>query len=195
MPLDNKKGGPVRYVKDREAICLTEEQVRHIYKKVESGSVINIDTMKQEIDNDKLTKTNAEEEEISPYQKVVLSNVYKDKIKTVKMEFWSILSNNVKYIQYDEKTIHDLDVKTLNYRQHKKLYNKLKGEEGQTLGMDFGDNPNLLKTNYLDMYEGVHADIVCSNRFDENSDLSRTYLGKTYMTGETKVKIEEKFPI
>ena len=28
------------------------------------------------------------------------------------------------------------------------------------LGMDFGDNPNILKTNYLDMYEGVHADVV-----------------------------------
>ena len=38
------------------------------------------------------------------------------------------------------------------------------------LDMDFGDNPDSLKTNYLDMYEGVHADIVYSTRFDENSD-------------------------
>ena len=71
------------------------------------------------------------------------------------MEYWSILSANVKYVQHDEgsKTTHDLYVKTLDYRQHKKLYNNLKGEERQMLDMDFGDNPDLLKTNYLDMYE------------------------------------------
>ena len=29
------------------------------------------------------------------------------------------------------------------------------------------------------MYEGVHAEMVYTNRFDENSDLSMTYLGQT----------------
>ena len=33
-----------------------------------------------------------------------------------------------------------------------------------------------------------------TNRFDENSDLSTTYLGQTKMTRETKIKAEEKFP-
>ena len=60
--------------------------------------------------------------------------------------------------------------------------------------MDFGDNPDVLKTNYLDMYEGVHADVEYATRFDENSDLSTTYLGRTTVTRETKVKAEEKFP-
>ena len=61
--------------------------------------------------------------------------------------------------------------------------------------MDFGGNLNTLKTNILDMYEGVHADVVYTTRFDENSYLSTTYLGKTRMTRETKVKAEEKFTI
>ena len=52
-----------------------------------------------------------------------------------------------------------------------------------------------MKSNYLDMYEGVHVDVVYMNRFDENSDLSTTYLGQTKMTRETKIKAEEKFPI
>ena len=123
LPLNSKKGGPLRYAKDRTAIGLTEEQMRYIYKKVESGSEINVDTMKQEIDNENLTATEIEEEEINLYQKVVLNNVYKDEIKTVQMEYWSILSDNVKYVQHDEesKTVHDLDVKTLVYRHHKKL--------------------------------------------------------------------------
>ena len=113
------------------------------------------------------------------------------------MEYWSILSDNVKYVQHDEesKTACDLYVKTLDYRHHTKLYNSLKGEDRQMLGMDFGDNPDFLKTNYLDMYEGVHTDVVCSNRFDEISDLSTTYLGRTRVTRETKIKVEEQFPI
>ena len=45
------------------------------------------------------------------------------------------------------------------------------------------------------MYEGVHADVIYTNRFDESSDLSITYLGKTTVTRETKIKVEEIFPI
>ena len=45
------------------------------------------------------------------------------------------------------------------------------------------------------MYEGVHAGMVYSNRFDESSDPSTTCLGRTNMTRETKVKADEKFPI
>ena len=52
-----------------------------------------------------------------------------------------------------------------------------------------------MKSNYLDMYEEVHTDVVYTNRFDENSDLSMTYLGQTKMTRQTKIKAEEKIPI
>ena len=79
--------------------------------------------------------------------------------------------------------------------KHKKLYNKLKGEEGQILHMDFGENPNILRKNYLDIYEGVHAKIVYTNRFDESSDLSTMYLVRARVTRDTKDKAEEKFPI
>ena len=113
------------------------------------------------------------------------------------MKYWSILGDNVKYVQYDKesKTACNLGVKTLDYGHHVKLYNSLKREERQMLDMDFGDNPDLLKTNYLDMYEGVHADVVYSTRFDQSSDLSTTYLGRMIVTRETKLKAEEKFPI
>ena len=33
-------------MKDREAICLMEDQAKHIYKKVETENIANIDTMK-----------------------------------------------------------------------------------------------------------------------------------------------------
>ena len=63
------------------------------------------------------------------------------------------------------------------------------------LDVDIGINPEIKKSNYLDMYEGVYAEMVHSNRFDENSDLSMTYLGQTKMTRETRIKVEEKFSI
>ena len=87
--MDNKKGGPVRYVKDRETICLTEEQTRHICKKVELGSEINIVTTKQEIDNEKLTVTKDNRGGInkSLSKREVLNNIYKDKTRTAQMEY------------------------------------------------------------------------------------------------------------
>ena len=109
------------------------------------------------------------------------------------MENCSILSDNVRYIQPDEKTQPKLDPNTLDYHQHKELYCKLKGEKSETLEVDFGINPEMLKSNYLDMYEGVHAEMVYTNRFDENSDLSTAYLGQTKMTREIRIKAEEKF--
>ena len=46
----------------------------------------------------------------------------------------------------------------------------------------------------MDVYEGIHSDIVSSNRFDENSDISTTYLGKTENKRD-KLKVEESFTI
>ena len=43
------------------------------------------------------------------------------------------------------------------------------------------------------MYEGVHAEMVYANKFNENSDLSTIYLGQTRITRDTKIKAEEKF--
>ena len=55
--------------------------------------------------------------------------------------------------------------------------------------------PDILKSKYLDMYEGEYAEMVHTNKFNENSDISTTYLGQTKMTRDTKIKAEEKFPI
>ena len=93
------------------------------------------------------------------------------------------------------QTPHKLDINTLDYCQHKELYYKLKGEKNHTLDVDFGINPETMKSNYLDMYEGVHVDVLYTNRFQENSDLSTTYLGQTKMIRETGIKVEEKIPI
>ena len=111
------------------------------------------------------------------------------------MRNWSIFSDNVRYVQHDQTTSQNLNFDTLDYRDHKDLYLKLKEEERGTLDIDFGLYPDVTKPRYLDVYEDVYAEIVCSNKFNKNSDLSMTYLGQIGMMRDTKIKAEERIPI
>ena len=43
-------GGQVHCNKFKDNQYLTEEQARHVYKKVETGSIVNVDTLLQEIE-------------------------------------------------------------------------------------------------------------------------------------------------
>ena len=43
LPLESRLGGPVRYAKDKENICLTTDQARYIYKKVEQEGIVNVE--------------------------------------------------------------------------------------------------------------------------------------------------------
>ena len=61
--------------------------------------------------------------------------------------------------------------------------------------VNFGGSLNKLKSEYLDVYKGVYAEIVSSDRFDKDTDLSTTYLGQLDMTRNMEVKAEENFPI
>ena len=63
------------------------------------------------------------------------------------------------------------------------------------MDVDFGLYPDVTKSRYLDAYKDVYAEMVYANKFNENSDLSMTYLGQTEMTRDTKIKAEERFPI
>ena len=88
-----------------------------------------------------------------------------------------------------------LNVDKLDYRDHKELYLKLKEKKGETLDINFGLYPDVIKLRYLDVYRGVYAEMVYANKFNENSDLSMMYLGQTKMTRDTRIKAEERFPI
>ena len=61
--------------------------------------------------------------------------------------------------------------------------------------LDFGDTPEKLKGEYLDMYKGVQSEILSTTKFDENLDLSTTYLGRVDITRASKIKVEEMFPV
>ena len=63
------------------------------------------------------------------------------------------------------------------------------------LELDFGQIQDIIKEEYLDMYEGIWSEILSTTRFDENSNLSTTYLGKVDKSKNNKIKTEESFPI
>ena len=167
-------------------MCLTERQTDHVYKTVEEGNMINTKNV---------TCESSQAQDDNPYKKVVLNNVSKEKDESPEMRNWSIFSDNVRYIQHDQATTQNLNFDTLDYRDHKDLYLKLKEEERKTLDVDFGLYPDITKARYLDVYEDVYAKIMYTNKFNENSDLSTTYLGQIGMMRDTKVKAEERFPI
>ena len=190
MPLKVKTGGKVTYIQNKEAMCLTERQTDHVYKAVEEGNMINTKTITCE---SMTCKTNQCQDD-NPYKRVVLNNVYKEPDKSPEMKSWSIFSDNVRYVQHDQMTLQNLNIDTLDYREHKDLYLKLK-ERRETFDIDFGIYPDVTRSRYLDVYEGIYAEMVYANKFNKNSDLSMTYLGQTKMTRDTKIKAEERFPI
>ena len=53
--------------------------------------------------------------------------------------------------------------------------------------------PQILCKEYLDLYEAIQSEIVNTTRFDENSDLSTRYLGKSDKTRNDKLRVEEYF--
>ena len=66
-------------------------------------------------------------------------------------------------------------------------------EEENVREVDFGSTPDVLREEYIDVYEGFHSEIVNTTRFDENSDLSTTYLGRSDRSKNDKLKVEGIF--
>ena len=94
----------------------------------------------------------------------------------------------VNYIQYNRhpKNFYNLIIRALNKEKYKRKSN-IKEEERQMLEWDFGDMPEKLKEGYLDIYDGIQFEILSTTMFDENSDLSTTYLGRVDMNRTSKI--------
>ena len=110
------------------------------------------------------------------------------------MESWSILSDNVKYTQHDESdSLHNVNFDLLNYCINEDIYKELKEQEMLKTGIDFSGVSGKVQSDYLDVYDGVYAEVISTNRFDEDTHLSTTYLGQIDMSRKTEVKAEESF--
>ena len=88
-----------------------------------------------------------------------------------------------------------INIKPIDYGEHKRMYRKMDKEGGEQLDINFGESPEIMRSRYMDVYDEIYAEIIMTSRFDENVDLSMTYLGRIDMKKEEMMKAEESFPI
>ena len=140
--------------------------------------------MEQEEQLSKIDDTNGE---TNPYQELAVNNTEKIEPVMTQMEQWSILSNILNYVQHSRfhSMKHTLDIKAVNKYKHRSNTENKEFKE-----LDFDITPQKLQEEYMDVYERIQSEIVNSNRSDENSDISTTYLGR--VDKENKKNSEQK---
>ena len=156
--------------------------------------MINAETLQQELEYERqLNKIDDISGDTNPYKEMIVKSAEKIEPLLVHMEQWSILSNTLNYIQYDKhlKNFHNLGINAVN------VYKNCSDGKKETgmVEIDFGPTLDILKEEYFDMYKGIQSEIVNTTRFDENSDSSTAYLGKSDRSKNDKLKAEEAFPI
>ena len=156
--------------------------------------MINTNTIQQEREQEEqLNRMDDANGETNPYNELIINNAERIEPLMTQMEQWSILSNILNYIQHDRyhTVSHTLNIKAVNKHRNKSE----EKEEKEPVELDFGSTPLKLHEEYLVLYEGIQSEIVNTTRFNENSDLSTTHLGRPDRTRNDKLKGEESFPI
>ena len=159
LPLGPNIGGQVVNNKPKTSQYLTEEQARYVYKKTESGGIVNTDMLHQEIEQERqLNRIDDTSRVTNPYKELIVNNTEKIEPLMTQVEQWSILSNKLNYIQYDRhpKIYHSLGISAVN----KYGKNPCTVEERDTLELDFGQTLHILSEEYLDVYEGIQSEIL-----------------------------------
>ena len=203
MP-NKKKGGQVRfsekitYIPNREETCLTKDQTKEIYREIEKNEPINIQIVNQGIkDGSKVRNRQVEEEDVdidvNPYQKAISNASPKDENKTEKMINWSIFSDKIRYVDYCMNMTPRLTIRPLEEKKHRKLFSTLEVKEDQIPDIIFDEDR--IKEIYFDKYNAVQSEISQEARFDESTDLSKTYVGKVDQTRKSVIRAEESFLI
>ena len=85
---------------------------------------------------------------------------------------------------------HMLDIKAVDKYKYRPSTDNKEFKEPE-----IGATPQKLQEGYMDIYEGIHSEVVTSNRFDENSDISTTYLERADKENQSKLKAEELSPL
>ena len=173
---------------------LAPRQTNFIYRKVELGSLIDKNTVKEELDADaELDRMDDNNGDKNPYRDLVVNDVDKVEISHSPVEQWSILSNVINYVQHSRNPLNFHFVMIKPAKLNKTVKIKDKGEILPKVNLIGSSGRS--REEYLDRYEGVKTEIVDTTRFDENSDLSTTYLVRIDMTQDKDLMVEQRFPI
>ena len=103
------------------------------------------------------------------------------------------MSNVLNYVQHGRfhSIKHTLHIKAVNKYKHKPNTE----EDREFRELDISRMPLKLSEEYMDVYEGIQSEIVSATRFNENTNLSTTYLERVEKESKNKLRAEESFPI
>ena len=136
LPLEKKGGLNNKVISET---CLTGEQAKHVYDIIESGDELKVGKTVLQQSNSSLPKQVKERKDINLYEKVLISDINTIKNKS-QMEQWSILSDNIVYVRSEGNDVmNGMNIKMVDYRDHRGMYRRMVKEEGERLNIDFGE--------------------------------------------------------
>ena len=116
-----RKGGFQREIPFEQ--CLTKDQAKYIYDKIETGEEIRIRKLVQQNISDS-SKQETCANNFNQYGKALLNDRNMGRGK-VQMDQWSILSDNIVYVKSkDSDIMNGIDIKSIDYREHKRMYKR-----------------------------------------------------------------------
>ena len=87
LPLDSKIGSQISCDKPKVGQFLTREQANYVYKKVETGEMINTDTIQQEIEQEmQLNRMDEMNGETNPCHGLIVNNAERIELLMMQME-------------------------------------------------------------------------------------------------------------
>ena len=162
-----------RYIPDRDKLCLSKEQAEHVYEAVENGEQVKPLSVNSSVDEQVPI--------VNPYTIGLRTNTDSSLKKEPALEMkkcdltWSILSTMVDYTECDKSSPY----KEVN---DSSVYSKFTS----TKDLVYEEVTN----HWQERYEDVSCSLYARNKFDDNNDVSTTYLGYYKSKGE-----ERTFPV
>ena len=120
-----RKGG---FQKEISEQCLTKEQMKQIYDKIETGEKIKLRKLDRQ-DVPSLSKQVTFTSDVNPYERALLCDRNAKKGNNSQIKQWSILSDNIVYVKSEDRNnMNGIDIKQIDYREHKRMYKKMNKE-------------------------------------------------------------------
>ena len=134
LPL-KRKGGFQRKIPSEQ--CLTKEQMKQIYDRVELGKKVEIRKLVQH-NSSNSPKQEMFANDVNQYEKALFSDRNMRR-SNLQMEQLSILSDNIVYVRLEDSDImNGINIKLIDYREHKRMYRKMGKEGGKRSDIDSG---------------------------------------------------------
>ena len=89
LPFDSKIGGQVSHDRPYVGQFVTREQANYVYKKIETGKMIDTNTIQKEMEQEEqLNRMDDMSGDTNPYQELFVNNAERIELFMMQMEQW-----------------------------------------------------------------------------------------------------------